>query len=365
MIKMNETSKLFILFIIFITLAYPLISLNVSVLQKTNDYELYKNENTKISESISPNLLNMILQVNETTLQKHIQTIQNFGPHPTGSDALDLVGEYIYNELELYGLSVKYKPWTYKKYSGKNIEATINGTAKNDGIVIICAHYDSVAVSPGADDDGSGVAAVLVIANIMSKITFNSTVKFVFFSGEEQGIFGSLVYVQNAIENNENIIGVICLDGVGYAVTSEDGKKVEHFANDQSDWMIDISEEISQLYFDIIELEVLRRPHSGTSDHHSFVQYGYDGSFINNYILNPYWHTSEDRIEYMNFSYLCKICKLSLGTFVKIAYLNPMLSEDDIKISIKGTILSKPAQFCVRIENKNYKLDTSNLTIEI
>ena len=120
MINMNKASKLFILFIIFITLAYSLNSLNVCVLQKTNDYELYKNENTKISESISQDLLNMILQVNETTLQKHIQIIQNFGPHPTGSDALDLVGEYIYNELELYGLSVKYKPWTYKKYSGKN-----------------------------------------------------------------------------------------------------------------------------------------------------------------------------------------------------------------------------------------------------
>jgi acetylornithine deacetylase/succinyl-diaminopimelate desuccinylase-like protein len=144
-----------------------------------------------INRLYTPNLLEMIKQVNESTLENHIQTIQDFGPHPTGSIELEEVKEYLYQQLTEYDLSVDLKPWNYKFKSGYNVEATLPGIGSNTGIVIICAHYDSVAVSPGADDDGSGVVSVLTIAEIMSKAEFNSTIKFVLFSGEEQGLYGS------------------------------------------------------------------------------------------------------------------------------------------------------------------------------
>jgi len=358
MIKINKSKKIVIFCIISFILICPLSSINTCAVQKSNN-------NLVIAQCESHDILNMILDVNEQTLYEHVQIIQNFGPHPTGSDACILLGEYIFNELDSYNLSVEYKPWSFKKYSGNNVEATIQGVGTTDGIVIICAHYDSVDVSPGAEDDGSGVSSLLEIARIMSNFSYNSTVKFVFFSGEEQGAYGSEVYAKNSRENNENIRGVLCLDGVGYAITEEDGNLMKHYANDQSSWMVDLSQEIADSYFDYINLEVIRLPHLAASDHRSFVQEGFAGSFVNKYRMNPNRHTSEDRIEYMNFSYLSKICKLSLGTFVKMADLNSELTEDDIKISMKGTILSRPAQLCVRIENKNYEFDTANLTIQI
>ena len=310
-------------------------------------------------------LLEMIQQVNESTLENHIQTIQDFGPHPTGSIELEEVKEYLYQQLNEYDLSVDLKPWNYKFKSGYNVEATLPGIGSSNGIVIICAHYDSVAVSPGADDDGSGVASVLTIAEIMSKTEFNSTIKFVLFSGEEQGLYGSHKYAEEAYENQENIIGVICLDGVGYADNYLSGHTIKNFADESSDWIVDISRSIIKEYTEYVNLEILRFPNERISDHHSFYELGFQTSYFLEYTINPYYHTSEDTIDKMNMSYLTKICRLALGTIAGIAEVNRVLRNDDIEISMKGSILSYPAQLIVRVENKRYSDDTANLTIHI
>ena len=97
-------------------------------------------------------------------------------------------------ELESH---VRYAHWNNGGYSSDNVEATINGTNESsDEIYIICGHYDTVSAGPGADDDTSGTCAVLMAALIMSQYQFDHTIKFVTFSGEEQGLLGSAVYAQ-------------------------------------------------------------------------------------------------------------------------------------------------------------------------
>ena len=83
-----------------------------------------------------PDLIQMIEQVNTTTLKTYIQTIQDFGPHPTGSDAIDYVGEYLYNELSTMNVTVTYDSWEYEEKSGNSIIATHPGK-QPDGIVIV------------------------------------------------------------------------------------------------------------------------------------------------------------------------------------------------------------------------------------
>jgi hypothetical protein len=314
----------------------------------------------------SSDILQMIQQVNASLLQTYIQTIQDFGPHPTGSTACDALETYLYDTLASFHVSsVRLDPWTYKLRSGKNIVATIQGNPNDTSIVIVSAHYDSVKISPGANDDGSGVAVVLAVADIMSKHSFNSTLRFVLFSGEEQGLLGSHEYAQNASRNKEHIIGDIQLDGVGYAVSSDDGSKIEHHANNQSAWMIDLSTSIATLYHEQIELEVLRLPHVTFSDHESFVKYHYAASYLWEYASTPYYHTTEDTLEHLNITYLAKVCKLTIGTLASMAELHPRLSNNDIEISIKGKAPIHPYQFSIRIENKRPQLDSANVTINI
>ena len=310
-------------------------------------------------------IADMIQQINESALKKHVQTIQDFGPHPTGSEACNEVRDYIYSELKSMNLSVRYDNWSFEGRSGKNIEGTLIGKSSPNRIVIVCAHYDSVFISPGADDDGSGVSAVLTIAKVMSQHTFNSTVKFVLFSGEEQGRLGSHEYAKEAYENGEDIAGVITLDGIGYAVSSEDGSKVKNLVCNESSWIADISHKINELYGEYIGLDIIRLPNEPISDHQSFLDYGYDASYFLEYTLDPYYHTSEDRIEYMNMSYLEKVSRLTMGTLAYMANSKHHVSADDLKIKVKGTILSYPSQLTICIENNRYEEDTANLTIHV
>jgi hypothetical protein len=271
----------------------------------------------------------------------------------------------LYDTLTSFQLSVRYDPWKDKLRSGKNIEATLPGKTDNKGIVLISAHYDTVTISPGADDDGSGVAIVLAVAEIMSQYSFNSTTRFVLFSGEEQGLLGSHEYVQNAYRHGQHIIGDLTLDGVGYAVASDDGSKIKHHSNNQSAWMVDISKTIASLYYDEIGLEVVKLPHVTFSDHESFVKYNYDASFFYQYVLTPYYHTSEDTLEHMNITYLTKVCKLTVGTLASIAELHPRLRNSDLEISMMGQPRTYPCQFIVRIDNEKSRIDSINATINI
>jgi aminopeptidase YwaD len=310
-------------------------------------------------------LVELFSKVNESVLEEYIVAIENFGPHPTGSQELEELRDYLFCKLNETGLNVKFIPWETEEFSGKNIEATLKGEKNESNVFVVCAHYDSVDVSPGADDDGSGVSVVLSAADILSDYVFNSTIKFVLFSGEEQGLLGSRDYVDKISEDNKNVVGVLNLDGVGYASTSEDGNKIRHYANPESSWMQYISQQISKEYKEYIGLEIRSLPHVTFSDHHSFVEKGYDASYFLEQILNPFYHTSEDKSENVNFSYLSKVCKLTMGCLVKMAEINPQTYEEDLEIRIKGQVLTKPGQFSVEILNDNYDLDTVNLSINI
>jgi acetylornithine deacetylase/succinyl-diaminopimelate desuccinylase-like protein len=142
--------------------------------------ESIKNQNIKLRLNPS-DIIEMIQKVDESKLRTYVQTIQDFGPHPTGSEALDRVGEYIFNELTFSKLPVDYLDWNNKNYTGKNIVATLQGIGETDGVIILCAHYDTIKISPGAEDDGSGVANLLMLAKIMSDYSFNTTIKFIFW----------------------------------------------------------------------------------------------------------------------------------------------------------------------------------------
>ncbi|DAC72581.1 MAG TPA: hypothetical protein DSN98_04395 [Thermoplasmata archaeon] len=318
-----------------------------------------------VTMSMPPGLSEMLAQVNESRLRSSVQNIQRFGPHPTGSLALEALCSYLYSEMSAMNLSVKYDAWQQKQQSGKNIVATLYGTSSADTTVIVCAHYDSLAVSPGAEDDGSGVAAVLMIADIMRQYTFNTTVQFILFSGEEQGLLGSRSYAKNASLHSENILGVLALDKIGYAVTSSEGASLQHHANPASVWMVSLSQSVAAVYPDEIGLVVLSLPQDPESDHMSFVEQGYAGTdFVRN-ATNPYYHTSEDIVDHMNFSYLSKVCRLALGTVASMACLHPLLSNQDLSITMKGSRMSSPAQFAVLVQNAKGATDTVNLTVTV
>lgn len=126
------------------------------------------------------------------------------------------VAGYIHTQLDTLGLSVEEDPVTYSGQTFPNVIGVLPGTVCPDTSLIVGAHYDTVGGSPGADDNGSGVAAMLEIARVLSSDPFQPSIEFVGFSFEEQGLVGSQQMATQASAAGEDIAGVIILDMIGY-----------------------------------------------------------------------------------------------------------------------------------------------------
>jgi hypothetical protein len=125
----------------------------------------------------------------------------------------DLARDNILSTLGGFGLSASLDPFTYKGSTYYNVVAVKPGAINPGNIFIVGAHYDS-ADTPGADDDASGVSGVLEAARILSKYHFDSTVIFIAFDREEQGMYGSAAY--SYAHRNDNILGMISMDMIAF-----------------------------------------------------------------------------------------------------------------------------------------------------
>jgi Zn-dependent M28 family amino/carboxypeptidase len=113
--------------------------------------------------------------------------------------------------------------------SVKNIEAEIRGTERPEENVIVNAHYDSVSGSPGANDNASGVAALLELARNFKDLGPKRTLRFVAFVNEEPPYFqteemGSRVYARRSRERGENLVAMISIETIGYYSVAENSQ---------------------------------------------------------------------------------------------------------------------------------------------
>lgn len=265
------------------------------------------------------NLVDLIKQVNESTLFYYLNGLMEFAPRYTGTDNCNKAAEYIADEFQKMNLDVSVDKWRHLQFKSQNIIATHKGVNSSiDAIFIICAHYDTVEYAPGANDDGSGIAIMLTLAKILSKYKFNHTIKFIAFSGEDVGMYGSQDYVRKAYERNENIIATINMDTLGRAETEKGGKIVQLLCPDRNLWISTFFEDISETYNEYINLQVLSLPNH-PCDHDAFTQYGYDAVMLFQYDTLKYWHSKDDTIDHINFTYVNKSCRLVLTAIALLA----------------------------------------------
>ncbi|MDX2099653.1 MAG: M28 family peptidase [Leptolyngbyaceae cyanobacterium bins.59] len=109
-----------------------------------------------------------------------------------------------------------WKPALQSFASGVNVVAERPGTDPNAGTILVAAHYDTVRFSPGADDNASGTAVVLEVAQLFSNRPTSRTLQVALFDREERGLLGSRAFTE--IDSQiANLKGVIVMDMVGYA----------------------------------------------------------------------------------------------------------------------------------------------------
>lgn len=136
-------------------------------------------------------------------------------------EALNSAANYLLQTLGKEGFALNTYQYPVNGKFVKNIEVQIGGFRSPEKNLIIGAHYDSVSGSPGADDNATGVAAVLELARLLKTSKPDQTIRFVFFVNEEPPYFqtdhmGSVVYAKKLRTQNVNVSGMISLETIGY-----------------------------------------------------------------------------------------------------------------------------------------------------
>ena len=295
------------------------------VIETKQVVQTVSNPPKKTLDSTEDAIIQIIENMDEELYLGYLEALVAFGPRPTGSSGCENAADYIYEEFVSDGLEARYDDWSNGGYSSQNVEATLPGIDESsDEIYIICAHYDTVTVSPGADDDGSGTTAVHAAAYLMSQYEFNHTIKFVTFSGEEQGLLGSEAYAAEAYAQGWNIVGVLNADMISYAVTENDGDNLIVFEDSGSEWLYTYTNNVNTEYSSYIDLVLDHGGYTWGSDHNSFWDYGYNALFYFEYTETPYYHQSGDTIAHINTSYAKKNSRLIFATLAELAEAQPL-----------------------------------------
>ncbi len=233
--------------------------------------------------------------------------------------------QYVYEHLQAWNLSPVYQDWSSSGLNGRNVTGVITGDTHPDEIVLLTAHLDdnpSSGPAPGADDNASGSAGVLVAAEILSQYHFERSLRFVFFTGEEQGMLGSHRYAALARANGENIVAVCNLDMIGWDDLGGPVLRVHTRPGSAGDLAIAklLTNVVSAYHLDLTP--VINADGESTSDHSSFWNQGYPAILaiedkIND--LNQVYHSKYDRMSTLNQAYFTEFVKTAVGTVAHLA----------------------------------------------
>src|SRR5215510_11693181 len=166
------------------------------------------------------------------SLNRHIATIAAREHNVAHYDELEKVARYIEATLASMGYAVGRQEFVADGKPVRNIDATIEPAGASDPeVIVIGAHYDSVRGSPGANDNGSGTAAVLELARLLRDLgdASNRRIRFVLFVNEEPPYFrteamGSLNYARALAQRRERVAAMYSLETIGF-YSSEPGSQ--------------------------------------------------------------------------------------------------------------------------------------------
>jgi hypothetical protein len=267
------------------------------------------------SYSETPPSLTPIQQLRQDDLKKTVQTLSGEIGIRYDRSSLDQTLKVIAPLLP------QHQDYQSKGIMYQNRSLEIRGQTKPDEIILIGAHYDTVAISPGADDNASGIAALLSLSQQFEQAKFAKTVRFVAFAQEELGLLGSQAYAERSKQLNENIVAMLSFDMLGY-YTDRPGSQaypipVGNLYPDRGNFLALISNLQSRdLLRDCIQSfrksatvpsEALALPDLvkdiGRSDHASFWRAGYPAILVTDTasFRNPHYHRDSDRISTLDF----------------------------------------------------------------
>ena len=136
-------------------------------------------------------------------------------------DDLAAAASYLEANLRAAGRPVASQTFEAAGVTVRNLEIEHRGQSRPDEVIVVGAHYDSVVGSPGANDNATGVAAVVELARLLADEELSRTVRFVLFVNEEPPFYmtrdmGSVHYARRARQQGDRIVAMFSLETIGY-----------------------------------------------------------------------------------------------------------------------------------------------------
>jgi Zn-dependent M28 family amino/carboxypeptidase len=277
--------------------------------------------------------------VSVDSVRSFVQRLQAFQTRYTGTDSCAAVGSWIMDKFLSWGFDVvEYQNFWVGDSLARNVIATKVGEVYPDKVIVIGGHYDSIVndggdpeiFAPGADDNATGAAMTLEIARIMADIPLKQTVRFAAFGAEEQGLYGSNVYVYYAIMDSEQIQLMINADMIGNVADSY--RNFEINCNESGEPFGQILSQIASENTALIpELNV---GEFYGSDHYPFDQAGFRIVYSEESDFSPNWHEQTDVIDSIDLGYCSDIVRSNLGLLALAASMPPFIS--DLRVTNAG-----------------------------
>jgi len=317
---------------------------------------------TAVTESftINPLVTTMIEQVQQSTLTAYVgrlsgETVANIGGAAytletrctTSGVPIQKATQFIYEHVQGLGLHAGYHNWSLGGISNRNVIGELPGLRMPNEIVVVSAHLDDlpfVGRAPGADDNASGSAGVLLMADILSAYRFDRTLRFIWFTGEEQGLLGSGEYAQQAAQKGEQLVAIYNLDMVAYDTIN--GPTLQLHTRTATDPGYSGDRAIADLFVNVTGNYVLGSSltplitSSGESgsDHSSFWNFGYSAILAiedDQNDFNPYYHSSADTLQNLNGAYFTSFIQASVATAAHLAIPNTWTNQIFLPLLIK------------------------------
>lgn len=264
-------------------------------------------------------------------LQHHLQQIaRERNPYMSAAGHF-FVREYIRQELGNFGEVEQFD----FEFNGRSHQNLILDLCPNESVchqppILIGAHYDAVPNSLGADDNGTGVAALLVLAKFFQTHPANYPIRLVAFDLEESGFIGSESYAQYLKNKGESLRLMVSLEMLGYGDRRPNSQRyptgLQYFYPATGDFIALIGDLISVP--EMVQMSGAIRPHvkcewlpagwrghpipdARRSDHVPFWDFGYRAIMITDTanLRNPHYHRSSDTIATLDFDFFTAVCE--------------------------------------------------------
>ncbi|MBA2778507.1 M28 family peptidase [Halomonas kenyensis] len=279
-------------------------------------------------------------------LHRHVRVLADeIGErHYWRPEALQAAGDYIEQALTGAGHTPRRQDVPTGNRIFHNIEVVIPGGSREDEIVVVGAHYDTVRGSPGADDNASGVAVLIELARLLQQAELDRSLRLVAFVNEEAPFFGSdamgsLHYARQARAEDWNIVGMISLEMLGY-YRDEPGTQhypfpLDLFYPDKGNFLAFVSNlESRRLLHEVIgafrrhavvpsegmaappQLGDIRR-----SDHWAFWETGYHAMMLTDTanFRNPHYHGPSDTPDRLDYATMARITQALAAALESLA----------------------------------------------